>query len=82
MFFILDVALCPNNDKILILDTKAGMEKSKWKLVSVLKQHQEIVLVINWHASNTIASGGLDHNVYIWTQQDNGTWKPSLVILQ
>lgn len=63
------MALSPNNDKILILATKGSFNKSDWVLASLLKQHQELVLTLSWHwASNKIASGGIDHNVYIWTE--------------
>lgn len=54
-----------------------------WKLLDVLKQHDLRVMGIDWAANtNRIVTCAVDRNAYVWTQNDDGKWKPTLVLLR
>jgi len=72
------VALCPNNNEILIY-AKSG---NNFNLEHKLTEHDQVVTGIDWaHKSNRIVSCSQDRNAYVWTLQNN-QWKPVLVILR
>jgi len=74
------VALCPNNNEIHIY----GRDGNSWALESVLKEHDQTVLGLDWAPNtNRIVSCSQDRNAYVWTHVDaEARWKPSLVILR
>lgn len=54
-----------------------------WKRVDILKQHDLRVMGIDWAPnSNRIVTCSVDRNAYVWTQGDDGKWKPTLVLLR
>jgi len=74
------LALSPNNNEVHIYNYAAG----RWTLSDTLKEHQQHVTGVDWSPSddNTIVSCGADRNAYVWRKQDDGKWKPTLVILR
>lgn len=76
------VAICPNNNEILIYDTNS------WKLLFSLKEHDLLVSGIDWcPVHNKIVSCSHDRNAFVWTYQaaangETATWKPALVLLR
>lgn len=78
-------ALCPNNNDVLIYDTKGAAEdSSRWVLLHTLSEHSGLVSGIDWcHATNQIVSCSHDRNAYVWNfDAASNTWKPTLVILR
>lgn len=54
-----------------------------WKLLDVLKQHDLRVMGIDWAPNtNRIVTCGIDRNAYVWSQNEQGTFKPTLVLLR
>ncbi|XP_018335466.1 actin-related protein 2/3 complex subunit 1A [Agrilus planipennis] len=73
------IALSPNNHEVHIYE-KIGNE---WKLQDVLSQHDLRVMGIDWGPNtNRIVTCAIDRNAYVWTQSDDGKWKPTLVLLR
>lgn len=73
------IALSPNNHEIHIY----SREGSDWKLADVLNQHDLRVMGIDWAKNtNRIVSCAADRNAYVWTQGEDGKWKPTLVLLR
>ncbi|KAG9395494.1 WD domain G-beta repeat [Carpediemonas membranifera] len=71
------VAICPNNNEIVIFEMteKGPVEKHK------LLKHDQHVSAIDWcHETNNIVSCSHDRSAYVWTFAD-GVWSPELVIL-
>jgi len=73
------LAISPNNNEVHIHE-KAG---SEWKLGHVLREHDLRVTGIDW-ASTTdrIVTCSADRNAYVWSQDSNGKWLPTLVLLR
>lgn len=56
---------------------------SDWKLFDILKQHDLRVMGIDWAPNtNRIVTCGIDRNAYVWTQNEHGKFKPTLVLLR
>lgn len=73
------LALCPNTNEVLIYVKKGNI----WDLEHTLTQHDSVVTGIAWaHKTNRIVSCSQDRNAYVWTLDEDGTWKPVLVILR
>ncbi|KAL7740405.1 hypothetical protein ACLKA6_013202 [Drosophila palustris] len=73
------IALSPNNHEIHIY----SRDGNNWKLADVLNQHDLRVMGIDWAKNtNRIVSCAADRNAYVWTQGDDGKWKPTLVLLR
>jgi actin related protein 2/3 complex subunit 1A/1B len=72
------VALCPNNNEILIYK-KSG---NNYTLEHTLSEHDQVVTSIDWgHKTGRLVSCSQDRNAYVWTFENN-KWKPVLVILR
>jgi len=73
------IALSPNNHEIHIYKR----EGNDWKLTNLLTQHDLRVMGIDWgHNTNRIVTCAADRNAYVWTQSEDGKWKPTLVLLR
>lgn len=54
-----------------------------WQAVDVLNQHDLKVMGIDWAPkTNRIVTCAVDRNAYVWTQGEDGKWKPALVLLR
>ncbi|XP_019864775.1 actin-related protein 2/3 complex subunit 1A-A [Aethina tumida] len=74
-----EVAISPNNHEVQIYKQNG----SDWKLLDVLNKHDLRVMGIDWSpTSNRIVSCAADRNAYVWTQDKDGKWKPTLVFLR
>ncbi|XP_073968409.1 actin-related protein 2/3 complex, subunit 1A [Rhodnius prolixus] len=79
------VALSPNNHEVHIYQRSSGGANSgsDWQLIDVLDQHDLRVTGIDWAPNtNRIVTCAADRNAYVWTQCDDGKWKPTLVLLR
>lgn len=90
------VCLSKNDEFCAIYDTNGKPDDTTaWKLSCNLSEdekaeattlkplHPGYVSGIDWcQETNCIVTCGHDRNAYVWKQQDNGTWKPNLVILR
>jgi actin related protein 2/3 complex subunit 1A/1B len=75
-------AVSPNDNTIEIYQVNSE-DNSKWKLLHKLEEHDSFVADIDWSpVTNLIVSAGHDRNAYVWTPQQDGSWKPTLVILR
>jgi len=73
------IALSPNNNEIHVYKR----EGNEWKLADILNQHDLRVMGIDWAKNtNRIVSCAADRNAYVWTQGEDGKWKPTLVLLR
>lgn len=55
----------------------------KYKILDELSEHTAAVTGLDWAPkSNRIVSSAADRNSYVWTRQNDGKWKPTLVVLQ
>jgi actin related protein 2/3 complex subunit 1A/1B len=73
------VAFSPNDNTIHVYK-KTG---SDFELEDVLNEHDQTVTSIAWAPkTNTLLSCSHDRNAYVWTQQPDNSWKPTLVILR
>lgn len=73
------IALSFNNHEVCIY----GRDGADWKLLDVLNQHDLRVMGIDWGpVTNRIVTCAIDRNAYVWTQGDDGKWKPTLVLLR
>lgn len=60
-----------------------GRDGANWKLVDVLKQHDLRVMGIDWAPNtNRIVTCAIDRNAYVWSQNEQGKFKPTLVLLR
>uniref|UniRef100_A0A0K8TN71 Actin-related protein 2/3 complex subunit n=1 Tax=Tabanus bromius TaxID=304241 RepID=A0A0K8TN71_TABBR len=74
-----EIALSPNNHEVHIY----RRDGADWKLVDNLNQHDLKVMGIDWAPNtNRIVTCAGDRNAYVWTQGDDGKWKPTLVLLR
>uniref|UniRef100_A0A146M0U1 Actin-related protein 2/3 complex subunit n=1 Tax=Lygus hesperus TaxID=30085 RepID=A0A146M0U1_LYGHE len=75
------LALSPNNHEVHIY--QRGGPGGDWTLTDVLEQHDLRVTGIDWAPNtNRIVTCAADRNAYVWTQTDDGKWKPTLVLLR
>lgn len=73
------IALSPNNQEVHIYE-KNG---SEWKQLDSLSQHDLRVMGIDWAPNtNRIVTCAADRNAYVWTQDSDKKWKPTLVLLR
>jgi len=73
------LAICPNNTELHIYNHHNG----QFTLEATLAEHDQVITGIDWgHKLNRIVSCSQDRNAYVWTDQGNGNWKPTLVILR
>eukprot|EP01092_Planopodium_desertum_P011871 TRINITY_DN5481_c0_g2_i1.p1 TRINITY_DN5481_c0_g2~~TRINITY_DN5481_c0_g2_i1.p1 ORF type:complete len:348 (+),score=86.03 TRINITY_DN5481_c0_g2_i1:34-1077(+) len=72
------IAICPNNNQVIIYKKTAG----GWEKEATLKEHDKTVTGIDWAPkTNRIVTCSEDRNAFVWSLQ-SGTWKPTLVILR
>lgn len=77
--FRTEIAISPNNNEVHIY----RREDNDWKLLDVLKKHDLRVMGIDWAPNtNRIVTCAVDRNAYVWTQDNDGKWKPTLVLLR
>ena len=88
------MAVCPNNEEIIVLKKK----ESKWVVEDVLKEviylsiiiilysfskHDQLVTGLDWcKKTDKIISCSMDRNAYVWACDRNGKWTPSLATLR
>lgn len=73
------IALSPNNSEVHIYKR----HDQEWRLLDILTQHDLRVTGIDWAArTNRIVTCAVDRNAYVWTQGEDGKWKPTLVLLR
>jgi len=73
------LALSFNNHEVCIYQRDGG----EWKLLDCLNQHDLRVMGIDWGANtNRIVTCAVDRNAYVWTQDSDMKWKPTLVLLR
>lgn len=74
-----EIAISPNNNEVHIYKR----EGNDWKLLDVLKQHDLRVMGIDWAPNtNRIVTCAIDRNAYVWSQNEQGKFKPTLVLLR
>ncbi|MES1907803.1 MAG: hypothetical protein MHM6MM_000848 [Cercozoa sp. M6MM] len=78
------IALCPNDNTVLIYATNDSEDSSKWTKLHTLTEHDEVVSAIDWSpATNMIVTCGHDRNAYVWNlDEQTNQWQPTLVILR
>ncbi|CAL4090056.1 unnamed protein product [Meganyctiphanes norvegica] len=73
------VALSLNNNEVNIYKR----DGNKWDLEETLKGHDLRVTDIDWGVkTNRIVTCSADRNAYVWTQESDGKWTPTLVLLR
>lgn len=73
------IAISPNNNEVHIYKR----EGSTWTLSNILRKHDLRVMGIDWAPNtNRIVTCAVDRNAYVWTQTEDGQWKPTLVLLR
>lgn len=74
-----EIALSPNNNEVHIYE-KEGCE---WKQTNNLVEHDLRVMGIDWAPNtNRIVTCSVDRNAYVWTQNEDGKWTTTLVLLR
>ncbi|KAL1502380.1 hypothetical protein ABEB36_007527 [Hypothenemus hampei] len=73
------IAFSPNNCEVEVYKRNGH----DWKLLDTLNQHDLRVMGIDWAPNtNRIVTCAADRNAYVWSQDSNGKWKPTLVLLR
>nr|CAH7723568.1 unnamed protein product [Callosobruchus chinensis] len=73
------VALSPNNNEVHVYQHSGA----DWKQLDTLNQHDLRVMGIDWAPkTNRIVTSSADRNAYVWSQDKDGKWKPTLVLLR
>ncbi|CAB3359120.1 actin-related protein 2/3 complex subunit 1A [Cloeon dipterum] len=73
------LAFSPNNNEVHVY-RRVELE---WRLEDVLNQHDLRVTGIDWATrTNRLVTCAVDRNAYVWTQGDDGRWRPTLVLLR
>uniref|UniRef100_A0A336M8T0 Actin-related protein 2/3 complex subunit n=1 Tax=Culicoides sonorensis TaxID=179676 RepID=A0A336M8T0_CULSO len=73
------LAVSFNNQEVNIFQR----DGSEWKLLDVLNQHDLRIMGIDWAPkTNRIVTCAVDRNAYVWTQDADKKWKPTLVLLR
>lgn len=74
-----EIAVCPNNNEMHVYKQDA----TGWKLTEILQEHDQRIMGIDWAPqTNRIVTCAADKNAYVWTQNDDGKWTPSWVLLR
>lgn len=72
------IAICPNNHEVEVYSNRGT-----WNKVATLDEHAQRVTGLDWAPkSNRIVTCSADRNAYVWTQQTDGKWKATMVILR
>ncbi|XP_060852293.1 actin-related protein 2/3 complex subunit 1A [Rhopalosiphum padi] len=75
------IAVIPNSNEVQIYKYEPNL--SDWTLLDNLDQHGLLVTGIDWAPNtNRIVTCSADRNAYVWTIDDKGKWKPTLVLLR
>jgi actin related protein 2/3 complex subunit 1A/1B len=73
------LAVVPNGE-VIVLYKRTG---KTWVVDTELKGHDQRVTSIDWAPnSNRIVSCSQDRNAFVWTEEEDKSWKPTLVILR
>ncbi|XP_050305490.1 actin-related protein 2/3 complex subunit 1A-A-like [Anthonomus grandis grandis] len=73
------IAFSPGNNDIEIHQNRG----QNWSLAGTLKKHDLRVTSLDWAPkTNKIVSCSADRNAYVWTEESNGQWSPTLVLLR
>eukprot|EP00124_Ichthyophonus_hoferi_P005109 Ihof_evm1s668 gene=Ihof_evmTU1s668 len=73
------VCLSANSNDIRIY----GKKGANWVLEHTLLQHDQRVTAVHWAPnSDRIVSCAQDRNAYVWSKDQDGKWKPTLVLLR
>lgn len=56
--------------------------KGEFELGAKLIGHDKLVTAIDVNANNEIVTCSQDRNAFVWKAQEDGTWKPTLVLLR
>ncbi|VDL90775.1 unnamed protein product [Schistocephalus solidus] len=76
------MAISINTNNVYILSVPRSSSE-KFQLKDILKEHSSLVTGLDWcPISNQIVSCSADRNAYVWKQNQEGKWKPTLVALQ
>ena len=78
------IAVCPNDNTLLIYGNCKGTELSSWKLLHTLSEHDLLISSLDWSSvTNQIVTCSHDRNAFVWKYDDaEDQWKPTLVILR
>lgn len=69
--------MCENTNQAQIYNT------STWKVEQTLTEHDKLITSIDFAPqSNRIVTCSQDRNAYVWNPSQDGTWKPTLVLLR
>ncbi|XP_044735195.1 actin-related protein 2/3 complex subunit 1A-B [Chrysoperla carnea] len=75
------IAFSPNNHEVHIYDARDNTPESK--PLDILNRHDLRVMGIDWAPkTNRIVTCAVDRNAYVWTQDEDQKWKPTLVLLR
>ena len=75
------LALSLNNNEVQVM--KKGTGAGKWTTSATLSQHDLEVTGIDWAPkTNRIVTCSSDRNAYVWTLEEDGTWKHCMVLLR
>ncbi|XP_075978573.1 actin-related protein 2/3 complex, subunit 1A [Anticarsia gemmatalis] len=73
------IAFSPNNNEVHIYQK----EGNDWKQTNNLVEHDLKVMGIDWAPNtNRIVTCSVDRNAYVWTQNEDGKWNTTLVLLR
>ncbi|XP_011498264.1 PREDICTED: actin-related protein 2/3 complex subunit 1A [Ceratosolen solmsi marchali] len=74
-----EIALCPNNNEVYVYKQDAA----SWKLSEILQEHDQRIMGIDWAPkTNRIVTCAADKTAYVWSQNTEGKWIPSWVLLR
>mmetsp|Transcript_33752 Transcript_33752/g.41546 ORF Transcript_33752/g.41546 Transcript_33752/m.41546 type:complete len:229 (+) Transcript_33752:252-938(+) len=78
------VAVCKNDENVVIYSGADNPDASQWKAEHILKGHTMVVCGIDWSPlTNKIVTCSHDVNAFVWTFDGRKQkWKPSLSILR
>lgn len=75
------LAISVNTNDVYLLKVPVS-SNGTYQLVDILKEHSALVMGLDWAPkTNRIVSCSADRNAYVWIQQNDGKWKPTLVVL-
>jgi len=73
------IAVSLNNNEVQI----GSINNSKLEIVDTLSEHVQRVTGIDWAPkTNRIVTCAADRNAYVWVEQQDHKWKPTLVLLR
>ena len=78
------LAVCPNDNTMLIYGNTQEPDKSKWDLLHTLSEHDMLISAIDWSpVTGLIVTCSHDRNAFVWKlDEKENVFKPSLVILR